>query len=143
MGQSFQRLYRYIFWFGYILVLIATFIPLKGASLDKITLGPEFFRIRLDHLLHFGVYFLICIYYLTGQLKGFSLFNSNPLQKFILLVLFLAIITELTQLWIPARKFNVFDLLSNVTGLLMGVGFINCCARTGKQRTRRNGGQGV
>ncbi len=39
-------------------------------------------------------------------------------MKFILLILFLAIITELVQLWIPARKFNVFDLLSNVAGLV-------------------------
>lgn len=105
-------------------MLIATFIPLKGVALDRITLGPESFRIRFDHLLHFAVYFLICVYYLGGQVKGYSLFNSNSLRKFILLILFLAIITELVQLWIPARKFNVFDLLSNVTGLVAGVVFI-------------------
>lgn len=124
VSGSLHRLYRYLFWAGYLLVLIATFIPLKGVALDRITLGPESFRIRLDHLLHFAVYFLICIYYLAGQIKGFSLFDSNPLVKFILLILFLAIITELVQLWIPARKFNVFDLLSNVAGLVVGVGVI-------------------
>lgn len=106
------------------MVLITTFIPLKGAGLDRIRLGPESFRIRLDHLLHFAVYFFICIYYLAGQIKGFSLFDTNSFQKFILLILFLAIITELTQLWIPDRKFNVFDLLSNVTGLFTGTGII-------------------
>ncbi len=39
-------------------------------------------------------------------------------------MLFLAIITELVQLWVPERAFNVFDLLSNVAGVVAGVGVI-------------------
>lgn len=119
-----RQFYRSIFWVGYLLVLIATFIPLKGVALDRITLGPESFRIRFDHLLHFFIYFLICIYYLAVQIKGFSLFNSNSLRKFILLILFLAIVTELAQLWVPARRFNFFDILSNLIGFFAGIGII-------------------
>jgi len=118
-----QKLYRYLFWIGYLAVLITSFIPVKG-SLNKITLGPESFRIRLDHLLHFAGYFLICMYYLAGQKKGLSLFTANPLTKFILLLLFLAIVTELVQLWVPERAFNVWDLVSNVAGVVVGVGVV-------------------
>ena len=108
-----QRIFKNLFWAGYLLVLVSTFIPITG-DLDKVKLGPESFHIRLDHLLHLLVYFLICMYYLFGQEKGLNLFDSNPLRKFILLILILATVTEVIQLWVPERTFNVFDLVSNV-----------------------------
>lgn len=123
-----QKIYRSIFWIGYLAILITAFIPIKG-SFNRITLGPESFQIRLDHLLHFAAYFLICIYYLAGQKKDLSLFAANPLTKFILLVLFLAITTELVQLWVPERAFNVFDLVSNVGGVIVGVGVVKTVQR--------------
>lgn len=116
--------YRLFFWTGYLAVLTTSFITLDGVSLDKIKIGPEVFRIRLDFLLHFVVYLLICMYYLAGRWKDLSLFASNPLIKFILLLLFLAIVTELIQIWVPERAFNVFDLVANVAGIVVGVGVI-------------------
>ena len=118
-----QIVYRILFWTGYLAVLITAFIPVAG-GLNKIKLGPESFHIRLDHLLHITVYFLICIYYLAGIKIKLSLFDSNSLIKSILLVLFLAVITELVQLWVPERAFNIFDMISNVAGVGLGVGII-------------------
>jgi VanZ family protein len=118
-----QKLYRYLFWAGYLAVLITAFMPVTG-ELNRKFLGPGAFHIRLDHLLHFAVYLLICIYYLAGLRKELILFDSRPLLKFILLLLFLAAVTELVQLWVPERAFNVFDILSNVGGLLIGLGVI-------------------
>jgi VanZ family protein len=115
-----QKLYRYIFWTGYLAVLITTFIPVTG-ELNKKHLGPESFSIRLDHLLHFSAYFLICMYYLAGRWKDVSLFNNKPLIKFFFPVLLLAIVTEVVQLWVPERAFNMFDLVSNVAGVVTGV----------------------
>jgi VanZ family protein len=117
-------IYRIIFWLGYLAVLLTTLVPIREISLDKIFLGPEVFNIRLDHLLHFAVYFLICLYYLVGQLKRISLFSVNPFPKFVRLILILAVATELIQLWVPDRTFNMFDMLSNVIGLVAGVGVI-------------------
>jgi VanZ family protein len=118
-----KRLYKYIFWIGYFAVLITTFIPLTG-ELNKINIGPDAFHIRLDHLLHLLVYFMICMYYLFGQMRGITLFRTNSLLKFFLLILLLATFTEVVQLWVPERAFNVFDLVSNVAGLTLGVGVI-------------------
>lgn len=115
-----QKLFRYIFWTSYLTVLITAFLPVTG-SLDKIKLGPGSFQIRLDHLLHLTAYFLICMYYLIGQCKGLTLFNKDSLRKFIILMLLLGTVTEIIQLWIPSRAFNVFDLLANVSGLLIGL----------------------
>jgi VanZ family protein len=117
------RLYRFLFWSGYLSVLVTAFIPVKG-GLNKITIGPESFHIRLDFLLHFLIYFLISLYFLFGNRMGFSLFNRNPGLKFIILILILGIMTETLQLWIPERSFNFFDLLANITGFMSGLALI-------------------
>jgi len=44
-------------------------------------------------------------------------------------MLVLAIITELVQLWVPERVFNVFDLISNVSGVIVGMGVIRMVQR--------------
>ena len=119
----FQTLYRAVFWAGYLAVLITTFLPVAG-ELNRIKIGPDALKIRLDHLLHFSAYFLICMYYLAGQCKGVSLFNRQSLFKFFFLVLLLAVVTEVVQLWVPARSFNVFDLVSNVAGVVVGTGMV-------------------
>jgi VanZ family protein len=118
-----QKFFQFIFWIGYLAVLLTAFVPVAG-ELDKKFLGPDSFHIRLDHLFHFSVYFLICIYYLAGQLKGFSLFGTEPLLKFIILVVILATLTEVVQLWIPERAFNPVDWIANMAGVVIGVGVI-------------------
>jgi VanZ family protein len=123
-----QKVYRYIFWVGYFAVLATTFIPYAG-EFNKIKIGTEAFHIRLDHLLHLLVYFLISMFYLFGMRKGLELFKGKSLLKFVLLILFLAILTEVIQLWIPERSFNVFDIISNVTGLAIGLGVIEMVQR--------------
>jgi len=61
------------------------------------------------------------MYYLAGRWKDVSLFNNKPLIKFFFPVLLLAIVTEVVQLWVPERAFNMFDLVSNVAGVVTGV----------------------
>jgi VanZ family protein len=133
-----QKLYRYIFWTGYFLVLITSFVNITG-SFNDIKLGRASFRIRLDHLLHFSAYLLICLYYVFGQRKGLLLFNSNSLMKFILIVILLATVTEVVQLWVPTRTFNPIDWVANVAGLATGVGVIGMMQRL-KTLPRSNGG---
>jgi VanZ family protein len=134
-----QKVYRCIFWVGYFAVLITTFIPVAG-ELNKINIGPEAFHIRLDHLLHLFVYFMICMYYLFGLQKGISLFEKNSLKKFVLIILFLATITEIFQLWVPERTFNIFDLVSNVAGVIIGVGVVKLAQRRDGVRALRHKG---
>jgi VanZ family protein len=105
------------------MVLITAFLPITG-GLDKIHLGPESFHLRLDHLLHLTVYFLICMYFLFGQRKGITLFDKNSFLIFLVLILLLATVTEVVQLWVPERTFNVFDLLSNMVGAGIGMGVV-------------------
>lgn len=49
------------------------------------------------------------------------MFERKPLIKFILAVLLLATVTEFLQLFVPMRVFNLYDLISNLTGVGLGV----------------------
>ena len=117
--ERYLKLYRFAFRTGYIAVLITTFLPISF-RVDKIRFGPDAFAIRSDHLLHFAVYLLICLFYLLGEKKGLKLFAVNSLRKFIVLILLLATVTEIAQLWVPSRAFNVFDGVANVMGVVAG-----------------------
>ena len=118
-----QKLFRAIFWFGYAAVLITSLLSIPG-NLNRVKMGFGIATIRLDHLLHLIVYFLICIYYLAGLRKGLALFVNNALLKFITVILLLATVTEVVQLWVPYRTFNPLDWLSNVTGIVLGMGVV-------------------
>jgi len=109
--------------FGYLGTLIFAFMPIAG-DLSKSKVKAIVFKIRLDHLLHFGAYLLICLYYLAGKLFGYRLFETKSLLKFLIIVLLLAIVTEGVQLWVPERKFNPFELLTNVSGIAVGSIFV-------------------
>jgi VanZ family protein len=114
------KIFRFFFWLGYALVFIVAFIPVKG-RLSKTKIGPELFQIRLDYLIHFAVYLGICMYYLFLQKNGVALFKGNSMKKFVILTLILASFTEVIQLLIPYRSFNIFDLMSNLLGLITGL----------------------
>ncbi len=119
----FHKLYKIVFWIGYTATLLVAFLPIAG-NLSKTRINALVFDIRLDHLLHFGAYLLICLYYLAGRKPGYRLFEQKPLLKFLMVVLLLATVSEVVQLWVPVRAFNPFDLVTNVAGLAAGVTFI-------------------
>jgi VanZ family protein len=60
------------------------------------------------------------MYFLFGEIKGLTIFRENSLNKYILLILALATVTETAQLWVPARAFNVLDWVANAAGIVMG-----------------------
>ena len=115
-----QPLYKLIFWLEYIAVLITAFLALPW-QLDKIRVGTLDFHIRLDHLLHLLVYFLICIYFYAGQKNGLVLFRQRALTKFLILIFILATVTEVVQLWVPSRSFNPMDWITNISGVIIGL----------------------
>jgi VanZ family protein len=116
-----QKIYRSIFWLGYIMVFAVTFIPFKK-DLHEITFNIVTFKFHFDQVLHGIVYFLICLYLLAGSFQGLTLFKEDSFKKFILAVFILATITEGVQLFVPYRVFNLFDWLANVVGI--GVGLV-------------------
>jgi len=114
------KLYKPVFWTGYVFVLLSSGFALPW-KLDRFHLGMWSVDIRLDHLLHFGAYFLVALYFGVGSRLGFVLFKKRPVWQFIGWVLLLASVTEVVQLFVPTRAFNPVDWLANVTGLAAGL----------------------
>jgi len=52
---------------------------------------------------------------------GYILFKKQPLMKLSLLLCLHATVTELVQLWVPGRTFNLIDLFANMTGIAAGL----------------------
>ena len=131
-----QKIYRFIFWMGYILVFVAAFVPIK-INFHDITFGVVSVKFHLDQILHAVVYFLICMYFLTGEYLGLKLFKDNSFRKYLLVVLVLATVTEVVQLTMPSRAFNVFDMIANFVGIGVGIIVISLVYR--KKRLRAEG----
>jgi VanZ family protein len=103
------RFYFIIFIIWFLIIIVLSVIP--DNSPDKIQV--QGFEMRLDYLMHFGVYFLL----------GFFLKKSTisiPYYFFILLLLFVAALPESMQLLISYRTFNPIDLLFNLLGAILG-----------------------
>jgi len=111
-----QQLYKIIFWAGCISVLLISFLPIAG-NLTEIKLGP----IRLDYLLHFTAYLLVCLYFMLGRKIGYVLFEKRPLLKLSVILCLQAAVTEFVQLWVPNRTFNMIDWFANMAGVAVGL----------------------
>lgn len=118
--EFWQKIYKTVFWVGYLAVFSTTFIRF-GGDLHKLTIKVITFRFHFDQVLHAVVYMLIMLYYPVGQYYGFDLFRKRSFKKYLLVILLLASITEFAQLFVPYRSFNIFDMAANFTGVLLGV----------------------
>lgn len=115
-----EKIYRLIFWSGYLMVIIAAFVPIKK-DLHTITFDVISCKAHMDQILHSLIYFLICLYFIIGQISDMKLFKVNTLTKFILVTMILATISEAVQLFIPTRVFNFFDWIANIIGIIIGI----------------------
>jgi hypothetical protein len=118
--EMLQKIYRTIFWVGYVMVFVAAFIPFKK-DLHEITFNIVSFKFHFDQVLHTFVYLLICLYFPAGQYLGLTLFKNNSFKKFLLVILVLATVTEAVQLAVPSRTFNFFDIVANLIGIGVGL----------------------
>lgn len=112
------KTYRQIYLIGYLTVFITALLPFRNDMHNK-TISVITVDFHLDQILHAVVYSVICIYFILGKMSGLVLFEKQNLLKFLITVLFLAVITELIQILIPSRVFNLYDLLANLTGILL------------------------
>ncbi len=65
--------------------------------------------------------FLVCTpIYLIEIRKGSLIFSQNSILKYLLIVGGSAILFECIQYFLPYRTFNPMDLISNLTGAIIG-----------------------
>lgn len=103
-----HRLINLAFLIWLIAVLILSLVP----DSDTLTQGPLAFD---KH-----GYFQHVLAYSVGMGIGCYVTIFNQKWKILLLVLLWGIGLELVQYWLPYRSFNVFDILANLSGMLLG-----------------------
>jgi VanZ family protein len=126
-----RTLFQILFWSWLIFILINTLSP------KQLTTGgsdQDLFFIRLDYLEHFGAYLILAVFFYFWQANGhLSLFKKQFLI-FLAGAIVLVVGSELSQLIIPGRSFNEYDLLANGLGLAAGILFPQFYYRKVKQR---------
>jgi VanZ family protein len=109
---------KWLFWGWLIIVLTTNVIPL-GNDINKIIHKPVF-KFRLDYLIHFCSFLIFIPLYFIEVKRGGPIFSKKPVLKYILIVGSSAILFESIQYFLPYRTFNPMDLISNLTGAIIG-----------------------
>ncbi len=102
-----------------IFLFILTIIPTdSGAALNKIYI----LTLRADYLLH-ALIFLPWMILVWLHLRQSGLADKARLKTIIFWFaagLALAVLSEVLQLWLPHRAYNIIDLIYNLVGLMLG-----------------------
>ncbi|HOZ14460.1 MAG TPA: VanZ family protein [Tenuifilaceae bacterium] len=91
--------------------VVPRFLPFDFKRVDVVGVS-----IHSDYLVHVLLFFALVLLVKFLHLK-------IKLSVLIILMLLVAIIAEVIQIYIPQRTFNYFDLISNVFGVLLGFVF--------------------
>lgn len=115
MSLNYQKiLLIYIF-----TLFIITIIPTGSAvALNEIHILTH----RADYLLHALIFFpwmiLVWLHLKETGLKGKA--RLKTITYWFIAGLMLAVLSEVLQLWLPHRAYNIIDLIYNLAGLMLG-----------------------
>ena len=108
-----------LFWYWLIILLLINVIPL-GNDLNTVIHKPSVSKFRLDYLIHFISFLIFIPLYFIEVRRGGPIFSKKPVLKYIFIVGSSAILFESIQYFLPYRTFNPMDLISNLTGAIIG-----------------------
>jgi VanZ family protein len=115
-----KKIFAILFFLWLSALLVLTYYP--NFPELKVRIRHEWFR--LDYLGHFGFYMVLVALFIFWQ-NGYR--QKVPGKLLLLTItggLLLAALTELTQLVIPGRSMNPFDLIYNCLGIAAGAGVV-------------------
>lgn len=95
-----------------VIQVVPRFLPFDFKRVD--VLGVP---IHSDYLVHVLLFFALVLLVEFLHLK-------MKLSILIFLMLLVAIIAEVIQIYIPKRTFNLLDLVSNIVGVIIGVAIV-------------------
>ena len=104
--------------FFFSLIIVGCFIP--GSNLPKIRVE------NLDKILHSALFFLFSFSAIIGFIKQnqFPKLHFDAVKNVVGISTLLAITTEVIQhFFIPNRSFDIFDILSDLVGIILAFVF--------------------
>jgi VanZ family protein len=98
----------------WILIFVLTSIP--GSSIPKVLGG-------VDKIKHFGAYFVLAfLLNFALQIQNrYPLISKKSILFTFLITLFYGLFDEVHQIFIPGRYFDLWDLLADVVGSVVGI----------------------
>lgn len=89
-------------------------MQLFGSNFMDIPLNERYlFNVRLDYVFHF-------LFFLPLAPCWRISFPKHNKWKVLLYTLLIGALSELIQMFLPARVYNIYDLISNIAGVLTG-----------------------
>ena len=111
-----KNVFRILFWISLAVITIASLVPQFFPQHVKVSSD---FSFRLDYVLHFLSYLFLALFLTSWK------FAKNNIYKLILIVLifgiFISLIFEVIQYFLPTRTFNPYDMLCNFSGFSIGL----------------------
>jgi VanZ family protein len=106
-------------------------IPNLQAGAQPVNIDSNW--IRIDYLEHFFVFFVLTILFLVGY---FNPAGKNKLSRFLPLsgIILYGLLSELVQLAVPGRAFNMVDFYYNLGGITGGVVLYFVFARLNRKK---------
>ena len=124
---------RYLFIFWLLTIIILSSIP----NVPTMKLHTEKTEYRLDYIMHFCEYgfltFLTFLWFAGSEFK----FNTRKIILITLSLMLFAFLDELHQKLIPGRTYNIRDILSNESGIIVGTVFVHIVFGVVKNRLRK------
>ncbi len=111
------KLAAILFWIWLVTIFILSSIP----KIPTAKLQTDLFELRLDYILHFGVYGLLSTLFFFWKSSDDGKFKKNELLNYLVLASIFAAMEETHQLWVDGRTFNPIDMLSNILGVFVGI----------------------
>lgn len=118
--KQIQKKIGLLFWFYTVVIILLCVLPINASesSLNNISIVS----VRLDYLVHI---FLFIPWMLLWKYYTKQSFDKS-MDKTILLIsvgCLFAFSTEIVQLYLPYRAFNINDLIANIVGVGIGIVF--------------------
>jgi len=126
---------RYLLIAWLLTIIILSSIP----NIPTLKIHTARTEIRLDYLMHFCEYgVLTFIAFLSFSGKEFKI-NYKKIGLIAVSLILFAILDELHQKLIPGRSYNIKDIMSNVTGILVATVFTIIVFRFIKEKIIQQG----
>ncbi len=106
-----------LFWIWLVTIFVLSSIP----KIPTAKLKTDLFELRLDYILHFGVYGLLSTLFFFWKSRDDGKFKKTELFIYLVLASIFAALEETHQLWVDGRTFNPIDMLSNILGVFVGI----------------------
>jgi glycopeptide antibiotics resistance protein len=112
-----QNISNLFFWIWSASIVLVSISP--GASVGSAIIGEYYFR--LDYPLHAIAFIPLPVLSWIHRGCSRNIFNNSGYRLTILFCFVLAIVAETLQIFVPTRTFNPLDIVSNSSGVVLGL----------------------